>query len=348
MSEVNPKLEKQDYSWVALVSDTYGLAIESQPVLLHQHDEQRIFRLNTSAGTSLILRLCPPSRSYQQVQNETQILLYLSRHKFPAPVLRLTRAGQALFEWQAGCWGYVQDFIEGEHPRLNLATIEEIAGLLGRLHTLTDNAAPFPVQLDWLDDLDNSIKRAENCASDPKWGQQAQEVAASLRSLPSLRGLPIGIVHTDPHEGNFLRTPDGQFIMLDWEYAGMGQMIIDLGMVLGWLCLWPAYRDINGALSRNDADYDEEWCKTFLAVYQQTRPLSWEEAQHLGPAIRFVIGWFAARDIENEVKETGTSEDGLAFFHWAVVHSLTPARESLLTKWAIETGPQTQEDKSKI
>jgi hypothetical protein len=83
-------------------------------------------------------------------------------------------------------------------------------------------------------------------------------------------------------------------------------------------------------------DFDEEYCRTLLGNYQQERPLSQLERQMLGPAIRFVLGWFAARDIERELDEPGVSE-GLAFTNWAIVRSVTPEWAATLTRWATET-----------
>ncbi len=333
LSELFPRIKN-------LVAENYNLTLRGEPILLARHDGQQVFRLDTTVGTTVTLRLSPATRPYKRVQAESQGLLYLHRHSFPAPVLLPTKTGQSLFLWQADSWGYLQSFIEGEQPQWSLSLLREVAQLVGRLHTLADSTDPYPAQIDWLDDLDTAIARAESCADDPQWGHKAQEIATTLRALPSLRGLPTGLTHSDLHEGNLLHTTNGQLWLLDWEGAGMTELIIDVGMVLGWHCLWPQSKDTDGRLSQADADYDEEWCKTFLATYQKLRPLSREEARHLAAAIRLVCSWYTARDIALEIVEPGQSE-GLALYHWAIVHSLTPARENQLTRWAIETGPQT-------
>jgi Ser/Thr protein kinase RdoA (MazF antagonist) len=253
-------------------------------------------------------------------------------------VLRLTRDGKQVFEWQTGSFGYAHDFIEGEHPEMDLPTLQELAALLGRLHILTDDFEAFPAQVDWLDELETAIERAESCATDPQWGTQAGEVAATLRGLPDFGDLPTGLIHTDVHEGNLLRTPGGKLYMLDWEDAGLGEMIFDLALVLGWNCVWPISKNLSGQVTRYD--FDEEWSKAFLSAYQQVRPITGHEAQHLGAAIRFVMGWFAARDIAREVAEPGISDE-LAFTNWAIMRSVTPRWDATLAQWVKETRPAT-------
>ncbi len=354
MLELSSNVQTKNYNWlIKLVAENYAVGVRGEPILLNQRDQQRVFRLNTSEGTALTLRLCPPSHSYEQVQADTEALLYLSRQHYPAPTLRLTRTAQPAFEWQTSSWAYAHDFIEGKQPEWNLATLEEVAKLLGRLHLLNDNTQPFPTKVNWLDDLNQVIERTESCTNHVIWGQPAREVATILSSLPSLalQDLPNGIMHGDVHEGNLLRNPAGQLFLLDWEHAGIGPLLLDLALVLGWHCLWPASKSQNlsgepihlaSEIDKFDFDFDEEWCKTFLATYQQFRPLTSQEVQYLAVAIRFVIGWYAVRDIEIEVKEAGAS-DGLALFHWSIIHSLTPTREQRLKQWAIETGVQTRE-----
>lgn len=314
MNDMSLNREYAAPGWLALLAENYGLVAQGEPVLLNQRDGQRVYRLNTREGATLTVRLCSSSQPYERVLAAAQGLLYLTKHHFAAPTLRLTVTGQPLFSWQAGSWAYVHDFIEGEHPAWDLSLLREVAGLLGRLHVMATGSEPYPARVDWLDDLARAVARAQSYAADPQWGSRIAEVAATLQNLPDLRGLPAGLTHGDLHEGNLLRTPAGQLYLLDWEHAGMGELILDLGMVLGWHCLWPATR---GPEIFGDFDFDSEWCRTFLAAYQQQRLLTYSEAHHLGAAIRFVTGWYAVRDIIREIEQPGSSE-GLASFHYAV------------------------------
>ncbi|NWJ99017.1 MAG: phosphotransferase [Chloroflexi bacterium] len=319
--------------WLPLVAENYGVKVQGVPLLLNEREGQRVFRVDTHEGNTLTVRLCSPERPYERVLADTAALLYLEEAGFPAPVLRQTQKGESIFQWQTGSWGYVHTFIKGENPEMDLPTLTELATLLGRLHTLAKSKETFSAQVDWLAELPTAIQRAESCANDPKWGTLAIEVAHTLQSLPDLKVLPCGLIHTDVHEGNLLRTPEGKLYLLDWEDTGQGEMIFDLALVLGWNCVWPISKNLNGEVNRYD--FDEEWSLTFLKAYQQVRRLTQTEARLLGAAIRFVMGWFAARDIAREITEPGISE-GLAYTNWAIMHSVSPYWEKLLTQWAIE------------
>lgn len=322
-----------------LLKQNYSVTVSGEPELLHERDGQRVFKVDLTTGEALTVRLCTFHRSQDRVLADTGALYFLNQAGFPAPHLRLTTGGERIFQWQAGCWGYVQDFIEGENPFMDLETLAEVGHLLGRLHKMANSIENYPVEVGWLEELPVSIHRAGAASATKEWSVKAAEIAHNLSTLPveDLKLLPYGLLHTDVHEGNLLRGTDGRLYMLDWEDAGLGQAIFDLALVLGWNCVW---QNSAGMLKPNQPpelyDFDEEYCRTLLGNYQQERPLSQLERQMLGPAIRFVLGWFAARDIERELDEPGVSE-GLAFTNWAIVRSVTPEWAATLTRWATET-----------
>jgi Ser/Thr protein kinase RdoA (MazF antagonist) len=335
--------EINEKNWLALVEENYDVTVQGEPVLLNERSGQRVYRVDTETNGTLTVRLCTPERSYERVLAATEVLNYLTRQDFPAPELRLTIKGAHLFPWKPAAWGYVHTFIEGEtFSEMTLPALRELGGLLGQLHTMADPADSNLPRSNWLDERQEALEWAESCINDPKWGAQAVETAEVLRNLPELHGLPTGLIHTDAHEGNLVRSPNGKLYLLDWEDAGVGELVLDLALVLGWLCVWPVSKNLEGQVIRYDFDY--EWSRAFLSAYQQIRPLESEEAEKLGAAIKYVIGWFAARDIPREIKEPGITA-GLGFTNWAIMHSVTPEWEKKLTQWANETrGLTTDED----
>jgi Ser/Thr protein kinase RdoA (MazF antagonist) len=318
-----------------LVEKNYGQKVKRLEEL-NERDGQYVLLAETTGG-KLILRLCPPKRSQQQVLSDLGVLTLLNQAEFPVPQLHPTVNEQSLWEWQSGCWAYAVDYIEGEQPEIDLPTLNWLAQTLAQLHLFVGKPAEFPAQVNWLGELPLSIARAEAASTHPKWGKLAREVAATLKSLPDLSGLPIGLIHSDAHEGNLVQSPEGELYLVDWEQAGVDKMIFDVALVLGWLCVWP--QESKSSLfgdAPDKYDFDEEYCTNFLTNYQQVRRLSEPEMNLLGPAIRFVLGWYTARDIEREIAEPGVS-DGLAFTNYAILRSVTPAWERRLTKWAQES-----------
>jgi Ser/Thr protein kinase RdoA (MazF antagonist) len=317
---------------VQLIQTTYGVAVIDTPELLHERDEQRVFKLKLSEGGALVLRLCEQERPLAKVQADAGVLRFLNQRNFPAPSLRLTKSNTNFFEWQADAGAYAYDFIAGQNTRLDLPTLRTLAQMLATLHNLVHTEAEYPTLVNWLADLKPSQTNVAQYIGHAHWGPQAQEVANTLATLPDLTVLPQGLIHTDVHEGNLLRDESGKLWLMDWEDAGLGQMLLDIALVLGWYCVWPAKTEQPPDLY----NFDEKWCRAFLSNYQRVRKLEPVETQYLGAAIKCVTGWFAARDIGWEVEEPGSSE-GEAWSNWAIMRSVTPAWETKLTRWATET-----------
>ncbi len=334
-----------------LLKQHYGVTLSGEPQLLHGQSGQRVFKARLSSGEALTVRLCKAGLARDKVLGGTQILVFLGQTDFPAPHLRMTLEGEPLFEWQPGAWAYAQEYIEGElpfvkpetpteaGPLLDLKTMAEVGRMLGRLHKMATSLEDYPVAIDWLEDWSLSIQRAERMAATSVWSRQAAEVAQNLSTLPmaELKALPYALLHTDVHEENLIRTSEGQLYILDWELAGLGEAIIDLGLVLGWLCTRPVNNvDLEPAQPAEFYSFDEEYCRALLHNYQQERTLAELERRMLGPMIRFLMGWYAARDMERELHEPGVGE-GLAIVHWAIMRSVTPHWAATLTDWATET-----------
>lgn len=324
----------------ALLEKHYAVKVAGQPNLLHERDGQEVFQVNLADGRAFTVRLCTVERSYERVMGDTGALVFLNKVDFPAPRLILTQAGQRAFQWQPDAWGYVQEFIDGENPTMELPVLAQTGALLGRLHALINEFSDYPVQVGWLEERSTAIRNTITASTHPEWGKIAAEVGETLKAIPDLRNLPLALIHTDVHEGNLLLTPQNKLYLLDWEDAGLGEAIFDLALVLGWNCVYPA-DNLATKLKRKPPtryDFDEEYSKTLLYNYQQLRPLSDLETQMLGPAIQYVLGWFSARDIAREIAEPGVS-DGLAYTNWAIMRSVTPEWRATLTQWAVETRP---------
>ncbi len=317
-----------------LVQQQYGLQVLAEPLLLSQRDEQRIFKLELAEGAALVLRLCDPRRAYGKVLADSGALLFLNQAEFAVPCLRLTQSGERIFEWEAGRWAYAYDFVPGQNVRMDTATLNQTAQLMATLHNLVHRRDEYPLLVSWLADLPPSITHVEQYVAHPTWGKQAQEVAQTLRSLPDLKVLPRGLIHTDIHEGNLLRDPNGKLWLLDWEDAGLGEMLLDIAVVLGWYCVQPKVSVGTVVGGRPELyNFDEARCRAFLESYQSVRRLEKVEAELLGAALKFVMGWYAARDIGWEVTAPGSS-GGEAWSNWAIMRSVTPAWEAAFSQWA--------------
>lgn len=334
----------------ALLEKHYGVRVGGEPARLPGEGGQQVYKVELISGETWTVRLALASRTKEKLLAETGVLSFVNRSNFPAPRLKTTLTGETVFEWQPGRWGYALEFVEGNHPpkpeslspgpMLDRASLVELGRLLGQLHKLDlveDRAQDWSAS--WLEEVPTAIEWAEQAAQHPEWAGQAAEIWATLRDLPlaELKALPRVLVHTDAHEGNLVWTPPGELVLLDWENAGLDLAVIDLALVLSWLCSWEQARDNTGMLVER-YDFDQEYCRAFLASYQQERTLTGPEREMLGPAIRFLDGWFAARDIKREIAAPGSSGE-MARLNWLFMRSVTPEWAATLTQWAGETAP---------
>lgn len=95
---------------------------------------------------------------------------------------------------------------------LNLNTLQEMAAYLAKIHQL---AAPATIPVI---DLKKKIQAY----------QQQLGIAPSHSSSALPRYSKFHLCHMDPTAANWIRTADNQLVLLDWEYAGLGNPLWDL------------------------------------------------------------------------------------------------------------------------
>jgi thiamine kinase-like enzyme len=138
--------------------------------------------------------------------------------------------------------------------------VEEIAHALRAFH---DCAVRLPTSFrvpDLLDDYLNIVRARGGKV--PAGYTEAVVVAARIESvLPLAETRPC---HNDLLAGNIIRARDGRLLIVDWEYAGMGDPRFDLGN-----------------LSINN-DFDEATDERLLSAYYGERPSA---AQHAALAL---------------------------------------------------------------
>jgi Ser/Thr protein kinase RdoA (MazF antagonist) len=100
---------------------------------------------------------------------------------------------------------------------------------------------------------------------------------ATLRQSHGLQTLPETIIHGDCWMGNAVTSPASPTVLIDWEYAGRGIALLDLGSLLSD-CL---------NVGETAFELDDMRIKAVMDGYQCFRMLSTNEADALAMAIRF-------------------------------------------------------------
>lgn len=236
-----------------------------QVTKVHTTEEQRLtFRIETSSGC-YGLKVQPPNYEQALVEKDVTILRFLKNSGYHTTTLveTLSQAGYGFVEERLS---YLYEWLEGETPASTIDTFEKLGAKTGLLHTLSE-------QYSSASNFSSADVRRLACAE--ALGKGIDLVYIELfQSLSDFMGLPHALIHTDIGPHHALTSPNGEIALIDWEDAGLGPMILDLG--------WPLEQCLTNA-----SVFDDEKAKGFLSEYQKHRILTSIEREHLYEATLF-------------------------------------------------------------
>lgn len=166
-----------------------------------------------------------------------QVLLFLEEHGYPAP--RVVRAldGSSAVE-HGGSKLVVTSFIDGVLVESGANTPAGLYGMgrtIGRLHALDPLDAHLPGadfmpknQVPWAESRLHAV--ADRVPS--QWRRRLDEMLQTLAAIPDLTESPACLVHNDCHPGNAVQRDNGEVVLIDWDGAGLGSPLLDLGFLL--------------------------------------------------------------------------------------------------------------------
>ena len=184
--------------------------------LLERGDEKFVLRLDKPAARELGLGR----------ENEEQVLSVLAEAGLtPLPVYYNVSSGILLRPWLEGRTWTVEDMSDKDN-------LSRLARLLRQLHTVTPAGNLF-------DPLEAAWRYAQQLGSGKPAGiiERAEQLANELAGWP---GAPV-LCHNDPVCHNILE--GASLVLIDWEYAAVGDRYFDLAVVL-------QHHGVDDALSR--------------------------------------------------------------------------------------------------
>ncbi len=221
-----------------LVEQSYGAkSAILQP--LASESGKRIYRIERANGPRWALRVYAPTSS-TAAQALATTLLFLEDQAYPAERIVRSVANEAIVTTDTGWQLLMTTFLEGTATDYSPATLRSLGATLGRLHAL--HLAPDHL-------LARSLPLAEmRPATEIPWAQEQlasvaaqvprslqswyERLLAALRSIDPCEDLPRVLIHNDCHPDNTIHTSAGQVLLLDWEGAGLGPAVIDVGFLL--------------------------------------------------------------------------------------------------------------------
>jgi homoserine kinase len=282
--------------FVSILSQ-YDLGKFTQSEAVRHGTVQTNFFIQTTQG-KFVFRYYE-NRSRESVLFESELLAYLSAHRYPCPAPFKSRQGTCVGMHHKKPY-VIFEFIAGqhiEHPsdrhkRQLIAKAAELQKL-----TVNFRSRYTPYRWNYDRDLCRALARAEAIKIDT---QDAHEKFAWLsRELSNLHlpeSLPKGICHCDFHFSNVLFQGGRFAALLDFDDANYTYTQFDLvGLIEYWA--WPHHADL----------LDLAPARGIVQEYMQHRPLTPIEQQHLYDVYKLSVlidcVWYFERGPADDFRE---------------------------------------------
>ena len=206
----------------ALFEELWPLSHVKVGPILQQVDGRLACALLADEG-DFVFKIVNQARSDSQVLQDTFAFELLRRRGFRhLPLLLKTRAGGNYTEIQER-FVYVMHFVEGEIKGRSPRKWAQLAEIAVELHEITDYPYASPLTIE-----SELAKLAKRSALLPF----ASDLSEVIDQLPRFEGLSQSVIHTDLALPNAILKPNNELVLVDWEDAGIGPTVLDLGYPL--------------------------------------------------------------------------------------------------------------------
>ncbi|MBH46720.1 MAG: hypothetical protein CME71_00960 [Halobacteriovorax sp.] len=231
------------------------------------------YKIVLAGGEQLLLKVSN-DKDHLQLLAEQSILSLLAELRYPYSLRALnTKSGDTVYNYQ-DYYGVIYPFIEGIPPGPSDVTCAEIGRALAKLHSLNFDSSIHSARSH--EDVGfGPFKIKEYAASSTA---QKYFVDAFERVFPegvdhlASTDLATGLIHGDLYYDNTLFQNENIAAVLDFEQAGIGEFILDLGISISGTCLE------KGLLHPG-------LIKSYISGYEEVRPLPENEKKLLTDGI---------------------------------------------------------------
>ncbi len=290
------------------VAEQYGRQpLALHPLRCHNPARKQLYHVEFANEPAWVMRAYHPSfiedptfpwlsrypTLFEWLHAHATILDYLAQQRYPAPHVISTRTGAWIGTHQE--WYILMtSFVDGDAKEATPAKIQALGASLGFLHTLHlpgETISKNEVGKSWWEPV-TAISYALHHLSliaehiPAEWREAYAAFRSTFLFFQQRPQLLRMIIHGDCWAENGIRTQGEMAILIDWECAGSGLAIVDLGSLL-LHCHWDQF---------DNAEYQPD-IQRIAAVargYCQWRQLPPDELAILVEAVRFSIAWRGA------------------------------------------------------
>ncbi|MBD65846.1 MAG: hypothetical protein CME62_11610 [Halobacteriovoraceae bacterium] len=240
------------------------------------------FSVLLASGQKILLKVSN-DKNIEQLENEQRILHVLKKHHYPfSPGAFQTKLGKLVYQHK-DYYGVIFPFISGSPPEINWDVCSQIGRALAQLHMLDidrddlESIRPYDhVGYGGMNIFEYTTQ--QNACSDfvlmfdKIFPHKLQDVPYDI--------FPAGVIHGDLYFDNTLFLDGKLMTLLDFEQAGRGRFILDIGIAIS-----------GGCLNDRKDNIDFSLVEKFLEGYEQVRSLTTLEKEYLNTAI--LVGFFS-------------------------------------------------------
>ena len=201
--------------------------------LLPSDNGHRIYRLNLVDGQRWVIRVF--SADDQGVASLANILSFLEQRGYLAEQIIRAVNNDAIVRYEDMLL-LVTRFVEGVPVDCSTTALNLLGQTLGKLHALQVEDRSMLSKADMLPVAELAYawselsKVADNV---PKALQEHYGILANaIHTLNRCENTPLVVIHNDCHPGNAIRTSSQEVVLIDWQGAGLGPAVIDVGFLL--------------------------------------------------------------------------------------------------------------------
>lgn len=280
------KLPSDQRRLLNMVYSRYDLASPIDFTVIAEKNDRTLYSLETLTGT-LIVKVLEEIRTLGEVRSATEVCRIAQEKGVPVPDIVRTSGGKC-YTHHGKRYVYLYRFADGDGLIFNQGSAEFVGRMLARLHSQKPNAQITKKQFIPAKILGQCKKMLDSLSlDDPYYWNFIEETAGRLHEFDKL---PVRLVHGDLSYGNILRRSSKVMFLIDFDEAGQGTPILELGYILAHLVTFNPNLKLQGPRGlRTRVSPASKWIDTFLNEYQKERPLSAQEKELLPMATKLAM-----------------------------------------------------------
>ncbi|MCA9356377.1 phosphotransferase [Candidatus Nomurabacteria bacterium] len=190
--------------------------------LLQNKGDRFVYKIISKEG-NFVIKISDTEKTVEQFKKDLYMLEYGPRIGFDyVPKIIETKDGSSYLHFQ-NRFLFIMAFLSGESPENNPLDWHKIGALTARLHNIKNYK--YTIDFNPLDKK-GGVDEFSQALS---FGKEYRELFATL---PDFSNLPKTPIHTDIGLHNSIKKENGEIIFIDWDDAGIGLRILDIGFPL--------------------------------------------------------------------------------------------------------------------